>query len=56
MFVPDILVVIVTWLKISLKYACSQEEIVQLGDVIRGFSSHIDGYKVIVVNLGYFSV
>ena len=38
--VPDILVVIVALLKISLKCACVQEEIVQLGDVSRGFHSH----------------
>ena len=33
MFVSDILVVIVAWGKISLKCACSQEELKQLGDV-----------------------
>ena len=43
MFVPDILVVIVTWVKISLKYACGQEEVVQLGDVSRRFGRHADG-------------
>ena len=41
---PDILVVIVTLLKISLKCACVQEEVVQLGDVSRGFDCH--GYAV----------
>ena len=39
MFVPDI----VTWVKLSLKYICGQEEIVQLGNVSRGFSRHADG-------------
>ena len=43
MFVPDILVAIVTWVKISLKCACGQEEVVQLGDVSRGFGCHADG-------------
>ena len=38
-----------------LKCACGQEEVVQLGDVSRGFSRHADRWKVIVVNLGYFS-
>ena len=51
MFVADI----VTWVKISLKYAYGQEEVVQLGNVSRGFGRHADGQKVIVVNLGYFS-
>ena len=37
MFVPDILV------KISLKVACGQEEVVQLGDLSRGFGHHADG-------------
>ena len=55
MFLPDILVEIITWVKISLKCACGQEEVVQLGDVIRGFGRHADGQKVIAVNLGYFS-
>ena len=41
--------------KILLKCACCQEEVVQLGDVSRGFDRHSDGQKVIVVNLGYFS-
>ena len=39
MFVPDI----VTWVKISLKCACGQEEVVQLGNVSRGFGRHADG-------------
>ena len=43
MFVPDILVVIVTLVKISLKCACCQEEVVQLGDVSREFGRHADG-------------
>ena len=43
MFLPDILVEIITWVKISLKCACGQEEVVQLGDVIRGFGRHADG-------------
>ena len=51
MFVSDILVVIVTWGKISLKCAYSQEELVQLGDVSKGFCRHADGQKIIVVNL-----
>ena len=51
MFVTDI----VTGVKISLKCACGQEEVVQLGNVSRGFGRHADGYQVIVVNLGYFS-
>ena len=33
MFVPDILVVIVKWVKI--KSACGQEEVVQLGNTSR---------------------
>ena len=58
MFVLDILIVIVTWVQISLKYArrsSGQEEVVQLGDVDRGFGRHTDGQKVIVVYLGCFS-
>ena len=43
-------------MKILLKCACGQEEVGQLGDVSRGFDRHPDGQKVIVVNLGYFSV
>ena len=46
MFVLDILVVIATWAKTSLKYArrsSGQEEVVQLGDVDRGFDRHTDG-------------
>ena len=43
MFVPDILVVIVLWMKIYLKCACGQEEVVQLGDVSREFGRHADG-------------
>ena len=43
MFVPNILVVIVTRVKISLKFACGQEEVVQLGNVRRGFGCHADG-------------
>ena len=43
-------------MKISLKCACGQQEVVQLGDVSRGFGFHADKYKVIVVNLRYFSV
>ena len=42
MFVPDILVVIVTWVKILLKCACGQEEVMQLGNVSRGFGRHDD--------------
>ena len=41
--------------KIFLKCACDQEEVVQLGNVRRGFDCHADRQKVIVVNLGYFS-
>ena len=52
---PDILVTIVTWVKISLKCACGQEEVVQLGDVSKGFGRQADGEKVIIINLGYFS-
>ena len=33
----------------------SRRDIVQLGNVSRGFGRHADGWKVIVVNLGYFS-
>ena len=33
----------------------SRRDIVQLGNVSRRFGRHADGYKVIVVNLGYFS-
>ena len=43
MFVPVFLFVIVTWVKISLKYACGLEEVVQLGDESRGFGCHADG-------------
>ena len=32
----------------------SRRDIVQLGNVSRGFDRHADGQKVIVVNLGYF--
>ena len=42
MFVPDILVVIVTWVQIYLKCACGQEEVVQLDDVSREFDPHAD--------------
>ena len=55
MFVSDTLVVIVRWVKISLKYAGGQEDVMQLGDVIRGVGRHADRQKVIVVNLRYFS-
>ena len=41
--------------KILVKCACGQEEVVQLGDVNRWFGCHTDGQKVIVVNLVYFS-
>ena len=41
--------------KILLKCACGQEEVVQLGNVSRGFGRHAGLQKVIVVNLGYFS-
>ena len=43
MFVPDIFVVIVTWVKITLKCAYGPEEVVQLADVSRGFGRHADG-------------
>ena len=43
MFVPDKLVVIVKYVKISLKCAYCQEEVVQLGDVNRVFGHHADG-------------
>ena len=33
----------------------SRRDIAQLGNVSRGFGRHADGYKIIVVNLGYFS-
>ena len=55
MFVPDISVVTVTWVKILLKCACGQEEAVQLGDLSRGFGCPANGKKVIDVNLWYFS-
>ena len=42
-------------MKISLKCACVQVEVVQFGDASRGFGRRADGQKVIVVNLGYFS-
>ena len=51
MFVPDV----VTWVKISFKCACDQEEVVQLGCVSREFGRHAGWSKAIVVNLGYFS-
>ena len=35
----------------SLKCAYGQAEVVQLGDVSRGFGHHTDGQKVIVINL-----
>ena len=41
--------------KILLKCACGQENVVQLGDMSRGFGRHADGQKVIVVNLRYIS-
>ena len=41
--------------KILLKCAYKQEEVVQLGDISKGFGHHADGQKVIVVNLGYYS-
>ena len=31
-------------------------EAVQLGDASRGFGLHTDGKKVVIVNLGHFSV
>ena len=40
--------------KILLKCAFGQEEVVQLGEVSRGFGRHADGQKVIAVNRGYF--
>ena len=43
MFVPDFLVVIVIWVKIYLKCACGQEEVVQLDDVSREFGRHASG-------------
>ena len=43
MLVPDIFTVIVTWVKISLKRAYGQEEVVQLGDVSKGFDRHAEG-------------
>ena len=43
-------------MKILLKCACDQEQVVQSGNVSRGFHCHADRQKVIVVNLGYFSV
>ena len=42
-------------MKISLKCAYGQEEVVQLGDVSRGFGRHDEDRIVIVVNLGYFN-
>ena len=42
MFVPDILGAIVWWVKISLKCACGQEEVVQLGDVSNIILSNIN--------------
>ena len=33
----------------------SRRDIVQLGNASREFGRHADGWKVIVVNLGYFS-
>ena len=38
MFVPDI----ITLVKVSLKCACGQEEVVQFGNVSRGFGRHTD--------------
>ena len=32
-----------------------RKDIVQLGNVSRGFGRHADEWKVIVINLGYFS-
>ena len=45
MFVPDILVII-KWVKISLKCACGQEEVAQLGDVSRGFGVTLTDRKL----------
>ena len=42
-FVPDILVIIALWVKISLKSACGQEEVVQLSNATRGFDCDTDG-------------
>ena len=42
MFMTDIIVVIVTWMKLSVKCTCGQEEVVQLGDVSGGFGFHAD--------------
>ena len=42
-------------MKISLKHASSQEKVVQLGDLNRGFGRHSGRKKVIVVNLGLTS-
>ena len=43
MFVPDILVVLVTCVKISLKNASGEEEVVQFGNSSIGFGRHVDG-------------
>ena len=42
-FVPDILVIIALRVKISLKSACGQEEVVQLSNATRGFDCDADG-------------
>ena len=43
MFVPDIFVVFVTWVKITFKCAYGQEEVVQLADMSRGYGRHGGG-------------
>ena len=43
MFVPDIFNVTVKWVKILLKYAYVQEEVVDLGDVSGRLGRHADG-------------
>ena len=45
MFVPDILVIIVTWVKISIKSVCNEEEVVQLRNLSWWFGRHADVTK-----------
>ena len=53
MFVPDILVIIVTWVKISIKSVCNEEEVAQLRNLSWCFGRYADVYKVLVVNFSF---
>ena len=42
-------------MKKPLKNSCGKEEVMQLGDVSRKLGRHVDGEKVVIVNLEYLS-